>query len=344
MLIDISDVDIDTGLGVMRCRVFRPQDASRKWPALVLWAEIFGITGPIARSAQVFAGNGAVVLVPEFFHNFLAPGEALRYTPEDTAKGNAHKAAKELASYDADIAAAFAWCLACPHANGAVGTVGFCLGGGLAFRAALHPACRAAVCFYATDVHKGTLSKGGDDSLERVGEIKGEVVMVCVCLRALARIFTLSFLSPFLSLAHACPLSPPPRPATTYWRRAATAARTPTCLQRGATRCARRLQRQAPPTSFWRSMASTPLCATSPAPAGTTRSWRCRCTRWPFPSFRAAWAAAAAAAAAAQRLQQLAAPRNRPQARLLSRCPFTSPRRWRCEDVGGLRTCAVYIH
>jgi carboxymethylenebutenolidase len=258
MLIECSDVDIDTGLGVMRCRVYRPQDVSRKWPALILWAEIFGITGPIARSAQIFAGSGAVVLVPEFFHGFLAPGEALRYTPEDTARGNAHKADKALASYDADIAACFAWCLACPHANGAVGTAGFCLGGGLAFRAALHPACRAAVCWYATDIHKGSLSKDGDDSLARVAEIKGEIVVMCVgCAGAQGRsrwegvgLAAQSPLPPF-STAHAGAPTTPRTPRCGCGC-AATGARTRTCRQRVATRCARRWRLQAPRTSFWR--------------------------------------------------------------------------------------------
>lgn len=38
---------------------------------------------------------------------------------------------------------------------------------------------RGAVCYFATDIHGGTLGRGGDDSLARIGEIKGEVVMVC---------------------------------------------------------------------------------------------------------------------------------------------------------------------
>lgn len=155
MLITTEDADVDTGLGVMRMKIFRPKDESRAWPGLVLWSEIFAITGPIARAAQIFAGNGFTVAVPEFYHGFLAPGAALAYTPEDTQKGNDYKAAKELASYDADISAALAWVLASPHCNGAVGTAGFCIGGALAFRTALHPSCKAAVCWYATDVHKG---------------------------------------------------------------------------------------------------------------------------------------------------------------------------------------------
>jgi len=36
----------------------------------------------------------------------------------------------------------------------------------------------AAVCYFATDIHSKTLGAGGDDSLERTGEITGELVMV----------------------------------------------------------------------------------------------------------------------------------------------------------------------
>ena len=34
------------------------------------------------------------------------------------------------------------------------------------------------VCYFATDIHSHTLGAGGDDSLERTGEIKGELVMI----------------------------------------------------------------------------------------------------------------------------------------------------------------------
>jgi carboxymethylenebutenolidase len=57
--------------------------------------------------------------------------------------------------------------------------MGMCLGGHLAFRAAMHPGVKAAACFYPTDIHSGTLGNGGKDgSLARVGEIQGELLMV----------------------------------------------------------------------------------------------------------------------------------------------------------------------
>jgi carboxymethylenebutenolidase len=41
----------------------------------------------------------------------------------------------------------------------------------------MNPDVLAAVCFYATDIHKHALGKGmNDNSLERAGEIKGELL------------------------------------------------------------------------------------------------------------------------------------------------------------------------
>ena len=54
-----------------------------------------------------------------------------------------------------------------------------CLGGHLAYRCALDPRVAAAVCYFATDIHSATLGAGkSDDSLQRAGDIKGELVMI----------------------------------------------------------------------------------------------------------------------------------------------------------------------
>lgn len=54
-----------------------------------------------------------------------------------------------------------------------------CLGGHLAYRCALDQRVKAAVCYFATDIHSATLGEGkSDDSLKRAGDIKGELIMV----------------------------------------------------------------------------------------------------------------------------------------------------------------------
>jgi dienelactone hydrolase len=56
---------------------------------------------------------------------------------------------------------------------------GMCLGGHLAYRCALDPRVLSAVCYFATDIHSATLGAGkSDDSLKRVKDIKGELVMI----------------------------------------------------------------------------------------------------------------------------------------------------------------------
>ena len=81
-------------------------------------------------------------------------------------------------AYDEDATLAVTTLLSLPTCNGRIGTTGMCLGGHLAFRCAFDNRVAAAVCYFATDIHSKTLGAGGDDSLKRVGEIKGELVMV----------------------------------------------------------------------------------------------------------------------------------------------------------------------
>ena len=59
-----------------------------------------------------------------------------------------------------------------------IGTIGFCVGGHLAFRAAFQSLVKAAVCCYPTGIHNGELGRGEADTIERVSEIEGEVLTV----------------------------------------------------------------------------------------------------------------------------------------------------------------------
>ncbi len=178
MILVESAVDLATPTGSMRTHVYRPADTKRRYPGLVLFSEIYQRTGPIARLAALLAGHGFVVAVPEIFHELEAPGTVLAYDPDGTARGNADKIGKPVAAYDADARATIDHLLAAAVTSGHVGAMGVCIGGHLAFRAALDPRVEASACFYATDLHKGSLGQGGDDSLARAGDIRGELLMV----------------------------------------------------------------------------------------------------------------------------------------------------------------------
>jgi carboxymethylenebutenolidase len=170
--------DLTTPTGPMRTYLFRPT-AEGRHPGLVLYSEIFQMTGPIRRTAATLAGHGYVVAVPEVYHELEPPGTVLAYDTAGAERGNADKVAKELSSYDADARAALDFLTASPHCTGRLGVMGTCLGGHLAFRAALNADVRAAACFYATDIHTHSLGRGkNDDTLRRLSEIKAEVLMV----------------------------------------------------------------------------------------------------------------------------------------------------------------------
>lgn len=177
MIVQESAVTLATPTGAMQTYVYRPVGTERH-PGVVLFSEIFQRTGPIGRMAAMLAGHGFVVAVPEIFHELEPPGTVLAYDQAGADAGNQHKTAKTVTAYDADARAVLDHLLARDDSNGQLNAMGVCIGGHLAFRCALDPRVRTAACFYATDLHKGTLGLGGDDSLARAGEIQGELMMV----------------------------------------------------------------------------------------------------------------------------------------------------------------------
>jgi carboxymethylenebutenolidase len=178
MLIKDEFTDLPTPYGPMRTHVFRPV-APGKYPGIVLFSEIFQVTGPIRRTAALIAGHGYVVAVPEIFHELEQPGCVLAYDTAGADRGNADKINKELASYDADARAALDYLKSLPHCTGKLGVIGICIGGHLSFRASMHADVLAGVCFYATDIHKRSLAKGqNDNTLDRMSEVKAEMLMI----------------------------------------------------------------------------------------------------------------------------------------------------------------------
>ena len=177
MMITESTVEIPTATGSMRTRVFRPAEEGR-YPGLLLYSEIFQITGPIARTGAYLAGHGYIVAVPEIYHELVPAGTVLAYDTAGGEAGNALKTAKEVSSYDADSRAALDFLKSYEACTGKLGVMGICTGGHLAFRAAMNPDVLATASFYATDIHSHALGKDlNDNSLSRASDIHGELLM-----------------------------------------------------------------------------------------------------------------------------------------------------------------------
>lgn len=178
MIIESQIHDISTPTGLMRTTVFKPQQQG-EFPSIIFYSEIFQLTAPIERSAKIMAGHGFVVLVPEVFHELNPIGTVLGYDDEGKDKGNADKWAKPLQHHDSDTQALVNFVNGQDYCNGKLGAMGVCIGGHLAYRAALNENVLAASCLYATDIHSDTLPcDKNNDSFSRTKDIKAELQMI----------------------------------------------------------------------------------------------------------------------------------------------------------------------
>jgi carboxymethylenebutenolidase len=181
MIVTSEDVSVRVNDSSMRVHVTAPRAAGR-FPGVLLSSDIFQLTGPHLRAAQRLAGYGFVVASPEIFHRREPAGTATPFTDQGRTRALENARTTRVADYDADSRAALDYLAAHPNVgSGRLAAVGFCIGGHLAFRAALQPDVRASVCFYPTGVHDGALGVDPDaGTLARVRakEIRGEMLLV----------------------------------------------------------------------------------------------------------------------------------------------------------------------
>lgn len=184
-ILDHEHVDLQTPSGPMRTHIFRPA-AEGKYPAIMLFSEIFQVTGPIRRTAALLASHGFVVAAPEIFHEFEPLGAVLGYDSAGADRGNWCKVNKPLSQYDSDLETLRNYLKSHPASTGKLGSMGICIGGHMSFRNSFSDDVKAVVCVYATDIHKLESHKRGlgtgmaDDTLERInkGDVKAELLMV----------------------------------------------------------------------------------------------------------------------------------------------------------------------
>jgi carboxymethylenebutenolidase len=179
MIVQTESVTIPVDGSPMRAFVARPRDEGQ-YPGILLYSDIFQITPTMQRACVRLAGYGFVVAAPEIYHRIEAPGWAPAFDDAGRTKGLDDAANTSVAEFDADSRATLDFLASHPSvAPGKLGAGGFCIGGHLAFRAALQPDVKATACFYPTGVHNGKLGRDADaGTIARLGEIKGELLLV----------------------------------------------------------------------------------------------------------------------------------------------------------------------
>ena len=165
--ISAGDLDIDAYLAA--------PTADAMYPGIVVLQEVFGVNSHIRDVTERIAKLGYVAIAPALFQR-LAPGFETGYTPEELEVGRKYAweqtKASELLS---DIQAAIDYLKALPHVKSdAIGCIGFCFGGHVAYLAATLPDIKATAAFYGAGIPTRTPG-GGSPTLTRTSEISGTI-------------------------------------------------------------------------------------------------------------------------------------------------------------------------
>lgn len=126
--------------------------ASGSGPGLVVIQEIFGVNQVMRDITDGFAAKGFVALCPDIFWR-IEPGVNIT----DQSKAEWDKAFSLFGQYDrdagvADISATISALRTTDGCSGKVGTVGFCLGGMMAYLSATRTDADASVGFYGVNI------------------------------------------------------------------------------------------------------------------------------------------------------------------------------------------------
>src|SRR5271156_5900532 len=138
IIVNDEYVTLDAPKGPMRPHIVRPAAPGRS-PGILFYSEIFQITAPIRRTAAMLAGHGYVVAMPEIYHESEPAAPILPYDQAGPEPGNFLKTDKPISTYDTDARAVLDHLATRSDCTGKLGAMGICIGGHLAFRAAMNP-------------------------------------------------------------------------------------------------------------------------------------------------------------------------------------------------------------
>ena len=136
-----TDVLVKTPSGTCDAALVHPQGSGR-WPAGIIFPDIFGLRPTMRAMAKRLATDGFTVLVPNpFYRSTKAPGIFPDFdfgNPADRAKLDAFRAPMTSEAVMQDAAAYVAFLDAQPSVNSKakMGVVGYCMGGPMAMQAA----------------------------------------------------------------------------------------------------------------------------------------------------------------------------------------------------------------
>ena len=172
-----NEVRVPAPDGEIRTVVISPVGPARRHGVL-LYTDIFQLTESTLRTARRLAAAGFAVFVPEIYPHGQLAGVALEFDDAGKQAGLAGAARTTTAQFDADRIAVLDFMQSHPDVD-ELSAVGFCIGGHLAFRAALDARVASTVCFYPTGLHNGALGADADaGTLASAAEVRGRMMII----------------------------------------------------------------------------------------------------------------------------------------------------------------------
>ncbi len=173
MVIDIKTTTAAVLNSSLKIDAYLAEPASEgTYPAIVMIQEIFGVNAHIRHVTERLAHEGYVAISPAIFQR-TAPGFEVGYSAEETKLGRIHKDQTTADQLLSDVRATIAYLQSLPSVQkNAIGAIGFCFGGHVAYLAATLPEIKATASFYGAGIATMTPG-GGAPTLSRTEEIQG---------------------------------------------------------------------------------------------------------------------------------------------------------------------------
>ncbi len=140
---DITVTGPDGGFGA-----YLASPASGRGPGVVVIQEIFGVNAVVRKICDGHAARGRFALAPDLFWRLEPNVQITDKTQEEWAKAFSLMQRFDVDKGVADIAAAIAHLRSVPGCTRKVGTVGYCLGGRLAYLCSTRTDTDASVGYY----------------------------------------------------------------------------------------------------------------------------------------------------------------------------------------------------
>lgn len=145
-----------------------------EYPVILVFQEIFGVNEHIRHVTKRIAAEGFIAIAPHLFQR-TAPNFAIGYSPAEIMEGRLHKEQTTGAQLISDIQATIRYAHTLPFVNPkAVGCIGFCFGGHVAYLAAALPEIEVTASFYGAGIPT-TTPGGGLPTLECTPNIHGTI-------------------------------------------------------------------------------------------------------------------------------------------------------------------------